>query len=246
MEEKIKKSEFKLDMEEMANAGLHFGHRTSKVNPKMQPYIFGVRNGLHIIDLQKTVEKMEDALKFIQKLVMENKTILVVGTKVQAAELIKEVAQECGLFYVSERWLGGTFTNFETILKRINYFKDLESKKSSGELDKYTKKERASFDKKLRDFEAKFGGMKNMAKIPDAILVLDMKKDALAVKEAKAKSVKIIAIAHTNVDPNIADYPVPANDDSASSLKYILEKIKEAILKVRPSVNSKSEILNSK
>jgi small subunit ribosomal protein S2 len=246
MEEKIKKSEFKLDAQDMANAGLHFGHRTSRVNPKMQPYIFGVRNGLHIIDLQKTIEKMDEALKFIQKLVMENKVILVVGTKVQASDLIKEISQECGLLYVSERWLGGTFTNFETISKRIGFFRDLELKKSSGELEKYTKKERAIFDKKLKDFEAKFGGMKNMTKIPDAVLVLDMKKDALAVKEARAKGVKIIAIAHTNVDPSMADYPIPANDDSASSLKYILEKIKEAILKVRPSVNPKSEILNSK
>jgi small subunit ribosomal protein S2 len=234
MEEKTKKSEFKLNAEDMAQAGLHFGHRTSKVNPKMQPYIFGVRNGLHIIDLEKTIEKLEETLKFIQKLVMENKVILIVGTKIQAAELIKEISKECNLFYVTERWLGGTFTNFETILKRIESFRDLELKKSSGELDKYTKKERAIFDKKLNNFEIKFGGMKSITKLPDAIIVLDMKKDALAVKEARAKGIKIIAIAHTNVDPRLADYPIPANDDSASSLKYILEKIKEAILKVRP------------
>jgi small subunit ribosomal protein S2 len=236
-----KKSEFKLDKEDMAQAGLHFGHRTSKVNPKMKQYIFGVRNGVHIIDLDKTIEKFEEALKFIQKLVMENKSILVVGTKVQASELMKEISKECGLFYVAERWLGGTFTNFETIMKRIESFRDLESKKASGELEKYTKKERAIFDKKLKDFEIKFGGLKNITKLPDAILVLDMKKDALAVKEAREKGVKIIGIAHTNVDPAMADFPIPANDDSAPAVKYILEKVREAILKVRPKKETVSK-----
>ncbi len=232
-ETKTKKSEFKLDLEEMGQAGLHFGHRTFRVNPKMKPYIFGVRNGVHIIDLEKTKEKFEEALKFIQSLITENKTLLIVGTKVQAGDLTKEIAKECGLFYVTERWLGGTFTNFETIIKRLNSFKDLEAKKASGELEKYTKKERAKFDQKLKDFEIKFGGIKNMQKLPDAIFVLDMKKDALAVKEAREKGVKIIAISHTNVDPTLADYPIPANDDSAPAIKYILEKTKETILKVR-------------
>ncbi|MFH1401712.1 MAG: 30S ribosomal protein S2 [Parcubacteria group bacterium] len=235
-EEKNKKNEFKLDVEEMSRAGLHFGHRTFRINPKMKPYIFGVRNGVHIIDLEKTKEKLEEALKFIQNLIVENKTLLLVGTKVQAGDTVKEIAKECGLFYVSERWLGGTFTNFDTILKRLQSFKDLETNKAEGALEKYTKKERAKFDQKLKDFEIKFGGIKNMQKLPDAIFVLDMKKDALALKEARAKGVKIIAIAHTNVDPTLADYPVPANDDSASSLKYILEKTKEAILKVRSKV----------
>jgi small subunit ribosomal protein S2 len=228
-----------LDTEEMSRAGLHFGHRTFRVNPKMKPYIFGVRNGVHIIDLEKTKEKLEEALKFIQSLVSENKTLLLVGTKVQAGDQVKEVAKDCGLFYVTDRWLGGTFTNFETILKRLNSFKDLEQKKAAGDLEKYTKKERAKFDQKLKDFEIKFGGIKNMLKLPDAIFVLDMKKDALAVKEAKSKGVKIIGIAHTNVDPNLADYPIPANDDSAQALKYILDKTKEAILKVRPKTDLK-------
>lgn len=234
MSETTKKSEFKLDKEEMAKAGLHFGHRTFRVNPKMKPYIFGVRNGIHIIDLEKTVEKMDEFLKFIQTLITENKTLLVVGTKVQVADLVKDVCHDCGLLYVTERWLGGTFTNFETIQKRLNSFKELEQKKVSGELEKYTKKERAGFDKKIKDFEIKFGGIKNMVKLPDVIFVLDMKKDELAVKEARAKSVKVIAIAHTNVNPELVDYFIPANDDSAQSVKYILEKVREVILKVRP------------
>jgi small subunit ribosomal protein S2 len=234
IEVKTKDNEFNLSIEEMTQAGLHFGHRTSRVNPKMKPYIFGVRNGVHIIDLEKTVEKLGEALRFIQTLITENKTLLIVGTKIQVGNLVKEISQECGLFCVTERWLGGTFTNFETIQKRLQSFKDLEAKKAAGELEKYTKKERAGFDKELKDFEIKFGGIKNMVKIPDAIFVLDMHKDALAVKEAKSKGVKVIGIAHTNVDPVIADYSIPANDDSASSVKYILEKTKEAILKVRP------------
>jgi small subunit ribosomal protein S2 len=241
MEEKNIKSEFNLNIDAMMDAGLHFGHRASKVNPKMKPYISGVRNGVHIIDLNKTVEKLDETLKFIQKAIMENKVFLIVGTKIQVADMTKELANDCGLLYVSERWLGGTFTNFETISKRINGFKDLENKKASGELDKYTKKERAQFDKKLKDMEIKFGGIKNMTKIPDIIFILDMKKDAAAVKEARAKGVKVIGIAHTNVDPTIVDYFIPANDDSASSVKYILEKTKEAILKVRPVRNASSD-----
>ncbi|MFH1036457.1 MAG: 30S ribosomal protein S2 [Patescibacteria group bacterium] len=234
MEEKTVKNEFDLDVEAMTEAGLQFGHRTSKVNPKMRPYFSGVRSGIHIIDLEQTLVKFAEALRFIQKLITENKVLLIVGTKIQAGDLVKEVAKECGLPYVSERWIGGTFTNFETILKRTTSFKDLENKKATGELEKYTKKERAQFDKKIQDMETKFGGIKNLTKLPDAIFVLDMKKDAAAVKEARAKGVKVIGIAHTNVDPTLADFAIPANDDSVPSVKYILEKTKEAILKVRP------------
>jgi small subunit ribosomal protein S2 len=226
---KAKEIEIKLDTEEMAQAGLHFGHRTSRVHPKMIPYLYGVRNSVHIIDLEKTKEKFEEALKFIQELISEKKILLLVGTKIQAKDLVKNVATECGLPYVVERWLGGTFTNFETIKKRIEYFKDLEKKKAGGELEKYTKKERAKIDQELKDFEFKFGGIKNLERLPDAIFVLDMKKDDLAVKEARMKGIKVIGISDTNCDPTLADFPIPANDDAISSLKYILEKIKEAI-----------------
>lgn len=226
-----KETDFKLDIEEMAEAGLHFGHRVSRVHPKMEPYLYGVRNTVHIIDLEKTKEKFEEALKFIQELISEGKVLLIVGTKIQFKEMVKEIARDCNLPYVNERWLGGTFTNFATIKKRIEYFKDLEKKKEEGELEKYTKKERAKIDKELKDLEMKFGGIKNLETLPDAILVLDMKKDALAVKEAKRKGIKVIGIADSNVDPTLADYPIPANDDAISSVKYILEKIKEVILK---------------
>lgn len=199
----------------------------------MAPYIFGVRNTINIIDLEKTKEKLESALKFIQELISENKVLLLVGTKVQAKDLVKDMAIECGLPYVSNRWLGGTFSNFGIIQKRVVYFKDLENKKALGELDKYTKKERLGFDKELKDLEIKFGGIRNMEKLPDAIFVCDMIEDELAIKEAKMKGIKTIAICHTNVDPTLVDYPIPASDDAVSSVKYILEKVKEIILKNR-------------
>ena len=198
-------STFGIDIEEMAQLGVYFGHRTSRVHPKMKPYLFGARNGVHIIDLEKTAEKLKEALNFIQQLISENKVLLLVGTKIQAKDLVKSTAEECGLPYVSKRWLGGTFTNFETIKKRIDYFKSLEKKKTEGEFEKYTKKERADIDKELRDLELKVGGIKNLIQLPEAIFVLDMKKDGLAIKEAKRKGVKVIALADTNSDPTLAD-----------------------------------------
>jgi len=231
--QKIEKTDLKLDTEEMARAGLHFGHRTSRVHPKMMPYLAGVKNTIHIIDLEKTKEKLAEALKFIQQLISENKILLIVGTKVQVKDLVKSMAQELALPCVTERWLGGTFTNFEIIKKRIEYFKDLERKKKEGELEKYTKKERAKIDQELRNLEIKFGGIKDLERLPDAILVLDMKKDDLAVKEARMKGIKVIAISHSNTDPTLADYPIPANDDAISSVKYILEKVAEVMKKTK-------------
>ena len=243
--QKIEKTDLKLDTEEMARAGLHFGHRTSRVHPKMMPYLAGVKNTIHIIDLEKTKEKLAEALKFIQQLISENKILLIVGTKVQVKDLVKSMAQELALPCVTERWLGGTFTNFEIIKKRIEYFKDLERKKKEGELEKYTKKERAKIDQELRNLEIKFGGIKNMERLPDVILVLDMKKDDLAIKEARMKGIKIIAISHSNTDPTLADYPIPANDDAISSVKYILDKIKEVILKAKSETGNPKKITNN-
>jgi len=220
-----------LDIEEMAKAGLHFGHATSKFHPKMTPYVFGVRNGVHIIDLEKTKEKLKEALKFIQQLVAENKILLVVGTKFQIKDLVKDFAKAFGFPYVTERWLGGTFTNFPVIKQRCEYLKELEQKLQNQELmEKYTKKERKEMEKKLQKLETKFGGIKNLERLPDAVFIIDMKKDELAVKEARRKGVKIIAISDTDSDPTLADYPIPANNDAISSVKYILEKVREAIL----------------
>ena len=230
---KIKKEDFNINPEEMTEAGLHFGHRTSRIHPKMKPFLYGVKNGVHIIDLEKTAEKLKEALNFIQEFISEGKILLLVGTKIQIRGLIREIAKDCDLPYVVERWLGGTFTNFEVIKKRIDYFKNLEKEKASGELEKYTKKERAKIDQKLEGLELKFGGIKNLEKLPDIIFVLDIKKDAGAVKEAKETGIKIVAIVDTNVDPDLVDYPIPANDDAISSVKYILDKVKEVILKTK-------------
>ncbi len=224
-------SGFNVDTDEMMRAGVHFGHRISRLHPKMKPYILGIKSSVHIIDLEKTAEKFTEALKFIEKLISEEKTLLLVGTKIQLKDLVKKIAEDCELLYVNERWLGGTFTNFETIFKRIGYYKELEEKKKVGELEKYTKKERLEIDKELRRLKIKFGGIKNIKKLPEAIFVLDARKDALSVKEARKKGIKIIGIIDTNVDPTLVDYPIPASDDSISSVKYILEKVKEVILK---------------
>jgi len=238
---KTKKADFNLDPEEMMKAGVHFGHRTSKHHPKMGDFLYGVRNSVHIIDLTKTAEKLKEALEFVQKLISEDKIILFVGTKIQAQELLKNFAQELSLPYVVERWLGGTLTNFETIKKRTEYFKDLEKKKAEGEFEKYTKKEQVGLDRELEDLEMKFGGIKSLEKLPDAIFVLDMEKDAIAIKEAREKGVKVIGIADTSVDPTLADFPIPANDDALSSLEYILNKVKEAILRGRKSIKEGKE-----
>jgi len=230
---KLKSKDFNIDPDEMTRAGLHFGHRTSRINPKITPYLHGVRNTVHIIDLEKTAQKLKEALEFIQQVISENKILLIVGTKIQIKNLAKNMAEECGLPYVVERWLGGTLTNFETIKRRIEYFKELERRKREGELENYTKKERAEIDQELRILETKFGGIKNLERLPDVVFALDMRKDALAIKEARMKGIEVIGIADTNVDPTLADYPIPANDDAISSVKYILDKVAEVIKKVK-------------
>jgi len=228
-----KETDFKIDVDEMLAAGVHFGHRTSRLYPKMEPYLAGVKNTIHIIDLGKTAEKLKEALKFIQEIVSENKVLLLVGTKIQIKDLVKETAQECELPYVNERWLGGTMTNFEVISKRVGYLKEIEEKKTSGAWEKYTKKERIKMNREFQNLKTKFEGLKTLSRVPDAMFVLDIRKDDLAVKEARMKGIKIVAICDTNTDPSLVDYPIPANDDAISSVKYILEKVKEAILKAK-------------
>lgn len=219
-----------LSIEEMTKAGLQFGHKKSRVHPKMRQYLSGVRNTIFVIDLEKVKDKFEAALAYVQALASEGKPILIVGTKTQFKKPVKEMALACGMPYVSERWLGGTFTNYKIIKKRVDYFKEQEQKLASGEFEKYTKKEQAQISKELKVLEKKLGGIKMMEKMPEAIFVVDMKKDKLAVKEAKENGIKVIGIADVNIDPDVADYPIIANDDSMSSVNYILGKVKEAII----------------
>lgn len=242
--EKSKKDDFKIDPAEMMQVGLHFGHKTSKVHPKIKPFLYGARNGVHIFDFEKTTESIKAALEFIKKIISEGKVMVLVGTKVQIKKILVETAKECGLPYIADRWLGGTFTNFDTIKRRVDYLKELEEKKASGGLDKYTKKERANFDKELDGLRLKFEGLKELKGLPEAVFVCDMKKDILAVKEARAKGVKVIGIADTNIDPTLADYPIPANDDAKAGVKFILDKVKEVVLKAKsepPASEGKGE-----
>ena len=212
-------------LEEMLKAGVHFGHRMSKWNPQMEPYIFTNRNNVHIIDLEKTREKLNEALKFIQKIKDKKGVILFIGTKVSAKDITRQIAEKCQMPYVSERWLGGTLTNFKVISQRLEYFRDLEEKRKKGELKKYTKKEQHQFSVELQKLEKQFGGIKEITKLPEALLVIDIQKEKLAVKEAKMKNIPIIGLCDTNSDPSIIDYPIPVNDDAITSLKLILGTI---------------------
>ena len=225
------KNEFNLDIKEMAEAGLHFGHQPSRTHPKMKPFIHGTRNSINLIDLDKTKEGLEKALEFIKKEISENKILLVVGTKIQARKLVEDFGKEHTLAYVNERWLGGTISNFEIIKKRIDYFNELQRKKETGELEKYTKKERGQFDLELGRLEKKFKGIKNLEKLPDVVFVLDITKDALTIKEAKSKEITTIGICDVNSDPSSVDWAIPANDDSVSSIKYVLNKLSESVKK---------------
>lgn len=225
-----------LSIDDMAKAGLQFGHKKSRVHPKMKPYLFGVRNTVFIIDLEKVVDKFEAALEYIESIIGQGKTILIVGTKTQFKKKVKDVATETGMPYVNERWLGGTFTNFKIIKKRIDYFKELERKTAAGEFEKYTKKEQANIQKEIKVLEKKLGGIKMMEKMPEALFVVDMKKDKLAVKEAHENGVKVIGIADININPDLADYPIIANDDSVSSVGYIVDKLKQAIIEGKKAV----------
>jgi small subunit ribosomal protein S2 len=224
-----------ISVEEMVQAGVNFGHKVSKLHPKMKPFISGIKNNVNIFDLEKTAKELETALAFISRIVAEGKAIVFVGTKVQLKGIVQLAAEECGAPYVTERWLGGTFTNFETIQKRVSYFKDLEKKRESGELEKYTKKERLNFDREIAKLKIKFEGVRTMTKLPEAVFIFGLDKDITCAREAKRKGIKIVALCDSNVNPDIVDYPIPANDDAISAVSYILEKVKGAIIEARKS-----------
>ena len=217
-------------IEELALAGAHLGHRASKLHPRMKPFVVGLRNTIHVIDLTATAKYLSAALVYIAQLQKEGKELMIVGTKPPLRLLVKQIAEELGLPFVIERWIGGTFTNFGVIRLRVKYYLDLRQKRASGELDKYTKKEMAQFEKEIADLTKKFEGLAKMEKLPEAIFVCDVVHDSLAIKEAKAKGIKTIGLIDTNADPLCVDYPIPANDDAITSVRYMLERVKEVIL----------------
>ena len=215
--------------QKMLEAGVHFGHKKSNWNPKMASYIYGLRNNIYIIDLEKTMEGLRKAVEFMKKIKEDKSKILFVGTRVQSQFLAEQIAKNLNMPYVIFRWIGGLLTNFRTIRKRVEYFIDLEKKKSEGELKKYTKKEQQNFDREIEKLKKKFEGIKDLEKLPEAIFVLSAKAQMIAVREAKKKNIPVIGLVDTDSDPTLIDYPIPSNDDSISALKFMLEQIEEAI-----------------
>src|SRR3989338_2618856 len=224
---------FPKELQSFLDAGVHFGHKKSVVHPGMLPYIFGVRNSIHIIDITKTKQKLEEALEFLKILIKDGKVVLFVGTKVPLREMTQQIAEKTSMPYVVSRWFGGIITNWDTIKTRIEYLEELIKKTKSEDWEKYTKHERLKMKKEIEKLQISFGGISSMKKLPDAIFVTDSKENDLAIKEAKIRHIPTIGIVDTNVDPKNLTYPIPANDDSISSVKLILSKIEEIIVKNR-------------
>ncbi|WP_370750742.1 30S ribosomal protein S2 [Eubacterium sp.] len=219
-----------ISMKQLLEAGVHFGHQTRRWNPKMAPYIYTERNGIYIIDLQKSVGKVDEAYKAVSDIAADGGSILFVGTKKQAQEAVKEEAQRCGMYYVNERWLGGMLTNFKTIQSRIKRLKDIERMSEDGTFDVLPKKEVVNIKKEWDKLEKNLGGIKEMKRIPDAIFVVDPKKEKICVQEAHALGIKLIGIADTNCDPEELDYVIPGNDDAIRAVKLIVSKMADAVI----------------
>ena len=219
-----------ITIKQLLEAGVHFGHHTRRWNPKMQEYIFTERNGIYIIDLQKTVKKFEEAYMFVRELAANGGTVLFVGTKKQAAEAIKEEATRCGQYYVNVRWPGGMMTNFKTIKRSIGRLNSLNKMQEDGTFDLLPKKEVAAKQKEIFDLEKSYGGIKTMENLPDAIFIVDPRKERNAVLEAKKLGIPVIAIVDTNCDPDDADYIIPGNDDAIRAIKLISSVIADAVL----------------
>ncbi|MFH0853572.1 MAG: 30S ribosomal protein S2 [bacterium] len=218
-----------ITLAELLKAGVHFGHQVSRWHPKMKPYIFTARNGIYIIDLEKTKSKLEAAAKFASQVCAEGGSILFVGTKRQAKEIIEREAKKLGMPYVSNRWIGGTFTNFPTISKLIAKFKKLKTQREGGELEKYTKKERLMIDREIDNLQELVGGITELEKLPAALFVVDLKQERTAVKEARKMNIPIIAIADTNVNPDEITHIIPSNDDATKAIDLIISVIAEGI-----------------
>ena len=219
-----------VSMKQLLEAGVHFGHQTRRWNPKMAEYIYTERNGIHIIDLQKSVGKVDEAYKAVADIAANGGTILFVGTKKQAQDAIASEAERCGMFYVNERWLGGMLTNFKTIQSRINRLKEIEAMEEDGTFDVLPKKEVINLKKELEKLQKNLGGIKEMKRLPDAIFIVDPKKERICVQEAHALGIELIGIADTNCDPDELDYVIPGNDDAIRAVKLIVSKMADAVI----------------
>ena len=222
-----------ISMKQLLEAGVHFGHQTRRWNPKMAEYIYTERNGIYIIDLQKSVGKVDEAYKAVSDIAAEGGTILFVGTKKQAQEAVQTEAERCGMYYVNERWLGGMLTNFKTIQSRIKRLKDIEKMAEDGTFDVLPKKEVVNIKKEWDKLEKNLGGIKDMKRIPDAIFVVDPKKEKICVQEAHSLGITLIGIADTNCDPDELDYVIPGNDDAIRAVKLIVSKMADAVIEAK-------------
>jgi small subunit ribosomal protein S2 len=217
-------------MKTLLEAGVHFGHQTRRWDPKMKPFIFTERNGIHIIDLQQTVRRLEDAMTYVRDLVAGGGTVLFVGTKKQAQETIEEEAKRCGMPYINRRWMGGTMTNFQTILTRIKHLEDLERRRDEGELDRLPKKEAIKLTDEFERLERLLGGMRKQYRTPQAIFIVDPHREHIAVAEAQRSEISIVAMVDTNCNPDVIDYPIPANDDAIRAIRLLTGKIADAVI----------------
>ncbi|MEF9942400.1 MAG: 30S ribosomal protein S2 [Lachnospiraceae bacterium] len=231
-----------ISMKQLLEAGVHFGHQTRRWNPKMAEYIYTERNGIYIIDLQKSVGKVDDAYNAISDVATDGGTILFVGTKKQAQDAIKAEAERCGMFYVNERWLGGMLTNFKTIQGRIRRLKDIERMSEDGTFDVLPKKEVLELKKEWDKLEKNLGGIKDMKKVPDAIFIVDPKKERICVQEAHTLGIPLIGIADTNCDPEELDFVIPGNDDAIRAVKLIVAKMADAVIEANQGATGSEEV----
>ncbi len=229
-----------ISLKTLIEGGAHFGHQTKRWNPKMEPYLYGDKEGVHIFDLIKTKELLEEALDFIKKISKDNKTILFVGTKKQVKDKVKEVAESTNCYYINERWLGGILTNFAQIKKTTGKLSELKQGFESGEFKDRTKKERLLLDREMQRLEKFFGGLSGMSQIPDVLVIIDIKRESTALKEASSKGLTTVAIVDSNCDPTDVDYLIPMNDDATRAVDYVMDLFKEAIIEGR-SVKPKKE-----
>ena len=227
-----------VSMKQLLEAGVHFGHQTRRWNPKMAPYIFTERNGIHIIDLQKSVIKVDEAYKAVFEIAQQGGTILFVGTKKQAQDAVKSEAERCGMYYINERWLGGMLTNFKTIQSRIARMKTIEKMQEDGTFEVLPKKEVAQLKKELSKLQANLGGIRDMKRIPDAIFVVDPKKERICIQEAESLGITLIGIADTNCDPEELDFIIPGNDDAIRAVKLIVGKMADAVIEANQGAES--------
>jgi small subunit ribosomal protein S2 len=218
-----------ITMKELLEAGVHFGHQTKRWNPKMKPYIFGARNGIYIIDLQKTVRLFKNAYGFVREAVQDGETVLFVGTKKQAQDSVAEEAQRCNMYYVNQRWLGGMLTNFATVKQSIDRLKRLDAMFEDGSVEAYTKKEMLSLEKQREKLEKTLGGIKGMNKLPGVLFVIDPKNESIAVSEAKKLGIPVVAVVDTNCDPDPIDHIIPGNDDAIRAIRLLSSKIADAV-----------------